>query len=308
MTETIKLPKRLYKYRAFSPRLLDMLVRDELYFSDPADFNDPLDCRPSLEADVTNDQLEQILTRMRQQRATAEMEAAAKSLRYRGIRTLEHINRQVQKTASQLLDEIRYLATDPSALVEDPLSSLLQHYIEKELLLRYDRGIVSFGSRSTCPLMWSHYGDQHNGICAAYSIPTNKRADLHKVQYGGSRMVRASDVATMDHDAKARRRVDEAVLLRKAASWRYEREWRLVGERGVRDSPLELEEVIFGIRCNVAVKFAIVQALSERERPIKFYEMHEVKDKFTLKKTRVDVDELNAHFPRRALSVYEHFD
>lgn len=49
-----QLPKRIYKYRAFSSRVLDMLVADQLYFSDPADFNDPLDSRPNVEGDITD--------------------------------------------------------------------------------------------------------------------------------------------------------------------------------------------------------------------------------------------------------------
>ena len=150
------LPRRLYKYRAFSNRILDMLVADEMYYAVPGDFNDPLDCRPTLDANLPNDQLEQVLSRLREQRVLAEMQAAAKSLRYRGPRTIDHIARHSQKDAARLLDEIRYHATDPSYEIDDPLQSLLRQYLEEELLRRYDRGIVSFGVRATCPLMWSH--------------------------------------------------------------------------------------------------------------------------------------------------------
>ncbi|MCZ7448144.1 DUF2971 domain-containing protein [Rhizobium rhizogenes] len=308
MAEAAKPPKLLYKYRAFSPRLLDMLVADELYYSDPSDFNDPLDCRPSLDADLANDRLEMVLSRLREQRALAEMQAAAKSLKYRGPKTIDHIARHSQKEAGRLLDEIRYHATDPSYDVDDPLRWLLRQYLEEELLRRYDRGIVSFGSRATCPLMWSHYGDQHNGICAAYSVPPEAQPSLHKITYGGSREVLASEVAAMDNDNEARRRVDDAVLLRKAASWGYEREWRLIGKRGVRDSPLELEEVIFGIRCKSTVKFTIVQVLSNRGRPVRFFEMREVAGTFRLKKYALDTDELTASLPRRSRLAHEMFE
>ncbi len=307
MGEVKKIPRLLFKYRAFSPRLLDMLVADELYYSDPGDFNDPLDCRPSLEANIPNAQLEQVLSHLREQRVLAEMQAAAKSLKYRGPRTVDHIARHSQKEASRLLDDIRYHATDPSYEIEDPLRSLLRQYLEEELLLRYDRGIVSFGSRATCPLMWSHYGDQHNGVCAAYSVPVGTETNLHKIRYGGSRKVMASDVAVMDNDTEARRRVDDAVLLRKAASWGYEREWRLIGKRGVHDSPLELEEIIFGIRCKSTVKFTIVQALANRARPVRFFEMREVPGTFRLKKYVLDTDELAASLPRRSRSIDEIF-
>lgn len=302
-----KVPGLLYKYRSFSHRLLDMLVADELYYSDPSDFNDPLDCKPSIEADLPNGPLEQILGELRQQRVAAEMKAAAKSLNYRGPRTVEHISRRSQSEVSRLLQEIRYHATDPSLEVEDPLHWLLRRYLEEELLLRYDRGIVSFGEQGTCPLMWSHYGDQHNGVCVAYSVPTGAEANIRKVQYGGSRRVLASDVAAMENDSQARRRVDDAVLLRKADSWGYEQEWRLIGERGVQQSPLELEEVIFGIRCKRTVKFTIVQALANRERQVRFFEMRVLPGTFALEKCEVDTDELTAFLPHRSRSIDEIF-
>jgi hypothetical protein len=141
MSEAVKPPKILYKYRGFSPRVLNMLIADELYYSDPGDFNDPLDCRPSLDANLPYDKLDEVLSRLREQRVLAEMRAAAKALKYRGPKTIDHIARHSQKQAAQLLNDIRYHATDPSYEVDDPLSSLLRQCLEEELLRRYDRGI-----------------------------------------------------------------------------------------------------------------------------------------------------------------------
>jgi hypothetical protein len=139
-------------------------------------------------------------------------------------------------------------------------------------------------------------------------VPSDVRDDLHKVKYGGKRLVDASKVlAMLDGDSDARRRVDEAVLLRKASSWRYEQEWRLIGQRGLRDSPLELEEVIFGMRCKEAVKYAVVTALADRRRPVRFYEMHEIHGTFTLKKFPLDEGEMRAFFPRRSRDIHEAF-
>lgn len=308
MAEPDKVPQRLYKYRGFSDRLLDMLVYDELYYSAPSDFNDPLDCRPTLDADISNSQLEQVLRRLHEQRVSDEMKAAAKSLKYNGQKATQHIMQHSQKDAARLLDEIRYNATDPSYEIADPLQSLLRQYLEDELLRRYDRGIVSFGIRATCPLMWSHYGDQHNGVCVGYSVPDRAKTNLHKVRYGGSRRLHASDVAKMESDSAARQRVDEAVLLRKAASWRYEREWRLIGKRGAQYSPLELEEVIFGIRCKSSVKFTVVQALENRSRPVRFFEIREAPGTFVLRKKPLDTDELRVSLPRRSGAIFDFVD
>lgn len=243
------------------------------------------------------------------QRVSAEMSAAAKSIKYRGPRTIEHIARQAQRLATERLADIRYNSTNPDYEINDPLQFLLGQYVEEELLRRYDKGIVSFAERSTCPLMWSHYGDQHKGLCIGYSIPPDVTAMVHKVEYDGGRLVHASSVAAMtEGDECARREVDAAVLLRKAPNWRYEREWRLFGPRGLQDSALELEEVVFGIRCSPAVKFAAVKALEGRQRGVDFFEMRERHGTFQLKKFALDIDELSAFLPRRSRSIYEAFE
>ncbi|WP_245451374.1 DUF2971 domain-containing protein [Georhizobium profundi] len=309
MAKTGSPPERIYKYRGFSHRVLDMLVMDDLYFADPSSFNDPLDTTPNLEADLPVEDLERVLTRLVVERTRAEMTKAAKSIRYTGPRTIEHIDRHSQARADRLLDEVRYRSCDPYYQdVPDALQFLLGSEIETEVLKRYDRGIVSFATRATCPLMWSHYGDQHRGICAGYSVPEGTAADLFPVAYGGRRNVKASDVDAMETDVLARRRVDEAALFRKAPSWRYEKEWRLVGNRGSQDSPLELEEVIFGMRCPGTVKYTIVKALHNRRRQVQFYEVPRPFGTFRLTKRRLDTDELLTQLPRRHLDAQEMFE
>lgn len=309
MTSDRNPPKRLYKYRSFSNRTLSMLVDDIIYFANPTTFNDPLDTKPKLETDLDSYALEGILSQLIEERTSAEMSAAAKTIRYRGPKTLDHIAHQSRKAAERLLADIRYDATDPEITVADPTMFLLSQYVEEELLHRYDKGVFSLAERVTCPLMWSHYGDQHRGLCLGYSIPDTSLSNVHKIHYGGSRSVQASAVAAMlGGDDAARRRVDEAVLLKKAKPWAYEREWRLIGPRGKQDSPLELEEVVFGMRCDPAVVYTVIQALAKRDRPVQFFEIREQRDTFILAKRSVDIDELAAFLPRRCRSLDGVFD
>lgn len=303
------IPRRLYKYRTFSNLTLDMLIEDHLYFADPSTFNDPLDTNPSLKIDVDSNVLENILEHLVEERIRAEMSAAAKSLRYNGPRTLEHIAKHSRDSVARMLSDIRYNANNPEYEVEDSLQFLLGQYVESELLRRYNRGVFSLGERSDCPLMWSHYGDQHRGVCVGYSVPLDAAGDLHKISYRGSRLVPASDVAAMvNGDQAARERVDKAVLTKKAKDWGYEKEWRLIGERGIRDSPLEMEEIVFGMRCDTAVKYAVVKALEPGSRALKFYDIRRQTGTFRLIKRLVDLDELNHSLPRRARDVLEAFE
>ncbi len=310
MADKMKRPHRLYKYRDLSNRTIDLIVADNLFFADPITFNDPLDSRPSLKIDVPTVLLEEILRDLIEIRVSTEMSAIAKSIKSLGANSLELAKQRGRREAARRLQELAYLATDPE--YEDAQKhhqSLLTQYVEDELLAQYNKGIVSLAERATCPLMWSHYGDQHKGVCIGYSIPESEVDKLHKVKYGRNRLVSASDVAGMiqNHEI-ARRRVDEAVLLRKAWDWNYEREWRLIGPRGISSSNLELREVIFGMRCAASVKYTIAKALEAKRPQVKFFELREEAGTFKLKKCPLSRDdELFVYFPRRGRDAIEAF-
>lgn len=309
MAKSRSIPDRLFKYRSFSNLTLEMLVEDRIFLADPTTFNDPLDTRPTLESDIDDDQLELVLSRLVTERVSAEMSAAAKAIKYGGPKTVDHIARGSQAQADSVIAEIRYNATDPEYEIPHAKRLLLCHSIENELLRRYDKGVFALAERVNCPLMWSHYGDQHKGLCLGYSVPKETQLDVSKVKYGGSRIIQASMLASMlDGDLSAQKRIDEAVLLRKAQPWRYEKEWRYVGPKGLQDSLLELEEVTFGMRCASSVKFAVVRALEARGRKVRFYEIRETRGRFTLLKRALDTDELAGTYPRYNLGTWRAFD
>lgn len=311
MAAQSSIPRRLYKYRPFNNLTLEMLVVDKLFFADPSSFNDPLDSRPTLNIDCSVEDLEVAARKLISARFRAELTIAAKTIKYRGPKTMEHIEKLVRLQETQIINDIRYNATNPAydeEGVDDPYSLLLGDLVQEELLRQYGKGIVSLAERATCPLMWSHYGDQHHGICIGYSVPIDVAIDVHRVCYGGDRSVSASDVLKMvQKDEDARKRVDAAVLFRKARDWRYEKERRLIGLRGLRDSLLELEEITFGIRCKDAVKYAVRSALEGRSRAVRFYEMHEVPGTFKLKRYAFENEQMDTWFPRRARGVHEAF-
>jgi hypothetical protein len=301
-------PKRLYKYRSFSARTIELLLSDTVFYADPTSFNDPLDTKPSLQADSTIPELREILRRMVLLRVKEEMEGAAKTIKYRGPKTLEHIAKHSSRRAHQLLDRAEYYANDPDfgLPVDEAHRALLTQHIRTELMGQYGNGVFSLARRFSCPLMWSHYGDEHRGLCVGYSIPDGAKSQLHRVDYGGSRLIATSRIAAMlDGNEAARREINAAVFLRKAKDWKYEKEWRHLGPKGVAESPFELTDITFGIRCPDTVKHAVIRALADRDVTIKFYEMHEVSNDFSLKRCGVDPEELSRTYPNRALSVLD---
>ena len=129
-----RLPRRLYKYRAFNSNTLEMVITDSVYYADPSRFNDPLDTQPSLKLDLDNGALEAILRDFVERRISAEMDAAAKTIKYRGPKTMTHIERHSRRQADQFIKEIRYAAKFPPQGTNEENSILLGHYIKEELL------------------------------------------------------------------------------------------------------------------------------------------------------------------------------
>nr|WP_283777893.1 DUF2971 domain-containing protein [Sansalvadorimonas sp. 2012CJ34-2] len=286
------------------------MIFDQLYFSDPVSFNDPLDCQPSVMTDSDLTELRAILKKQIQKRVHAENLLSLKSAKVTGNGADEHAERTANQTAQNKLNEIAYYATNPDYEmgIEEAEMQLLRNEIQVELLKQYDRGICCFSSEQDNPLLWSHYADQHRGICTGYSLERNPKPNLLKVEYGGDREVCTSLIskAVLDNDLESKEKLDENILLRKALPWGYENEWRLLGNRGLQDSDLSLEEITFGLRCPTSVKHAVVSALSERSKAINFYEIYLKHGSFSLSVEPLDIETI-LFLPRVAQSGIEIF-
>lgn len=275
-----KQPRKIYRYQRFSAMTVESLCHDVLYFAAPTEFNDPLECQPTVGSDSDKETLHLVLTELIRRRVESEALASLKIVKLKSENASAHAKELGEQAARNELANIVYHATNPEyaeyEISEDEAEcSLLNTKIQDEFLRQYDRGACCFSSVVNNPLLWSHYGDQHRGMCIGYDLNRNPKPKLHKVKYGGNRMVLTSLIADalLSNDHKSQELLDRKVLLQKASPWRYEREWRLIGNRGVQDSPLALKDVTFGLRCPTSVMHAIIMALKSREDEVKFYQM-----------------------------------
>lgn len=305
-------PKKVYRYQGISALTIKSLCHDELYFAAPAGFNDPHDCKPTVESDSDKKTLRRILSKLVKHRVAAETLGALRNARIQGTKAEAHAQRSSEQIARRWLENIAYNATNPERgdNKEEAECWLLANEIQRELLMQYDRGVCCFSEAVDNPLLWSHYGDQHRGMCIGYGLNRIPEPKLHKVVYGGSRTLSTTLIARalLEKEHEAQALLDRDILLRKAPSWRYEREWRLLGERGAQDSCLELVDLTFGLRCPEALKYTLISALTPRRTNMKFFEMYEVRGRFKLNRRRVDTKDLSNCFPKIAESGEEMFN
>jgi hypothetical protein len=304
-------PDTIYRYQRFSAQSVQLLCHDELYFSDAASFNDPLDCQPHVESGTNVQEMQLILTKLISHRVQQEAKASLIKVKLKDSKALEYAKDLGGQAAQHELQNIAYNATNPEYDISEEAAKcwLLTHQIQTELLKRYDKGICCFSSSFKDPLLWSHYGDQHKGFHVGYSPKRRPKPIMKQIEYGGDRIIPMDLItkAILGEIETSISALDKCVLMRKAPSWNYEEEWRLIGRKGVQDSPLLLKEVTFGLRCHSSIKYAVVSALKSREEKITFYEMGQIRGSFELNREVMDEGEMMSYYPKVAQSGEEIF-
>lgn len=307
---TPKSIKTVYRYRQINEKTLDTLAHDKVYFAHPASFNDPLDCKPTIESDSSNDDLRELLRILVTTRIERETEHLLKKAKLKSEKAREFARKRASIEASRELSDIEYNANDPEYCdITNIQEHLLRYQIEKEILKHYERGVCCFSSSYNNPVLWSHYGDQHRGICIVYDSDRLPKPIINLVDYGGERNIKTSLIfdAVVKKSSTALEALEKSILLRKAKEWKYEKEWRMIGEIGESDSPLRMREIIFGVRCSASMKLMIVRAMEDRLEKLKFSEMQYVAGSYKLKKKQMDGEDV-AFLPYTALSATEAFE
>ncbi|MFS7382911.1 DUF2971 domain-containing protein [Rahnella inusitata] len=290
-----KVPDKLYKFKPFSVNSLELIVADNLYFANPSNFNDPLDCKPCIVDDMesTPDTLIKTVAKIHLRSLVNEIEKAAKKLFIDDEPFHQKIISAIDTNLHNHIAEIR------ASYEEDDITSYhdyLIRVIEDQLLSSYNKGILSLSEKNSCPLMWSHYADEHKGFCLGYKIPENKKEYIRAVNYDGDRIIKTSQLVRMfSINPNEIFAIDDTVLLNKGPSWRYEHEWRMFDKPGIRKSELHLKDVIFGLRFPLAARHSVIKALENRYEPIDFYQITVTPGKFDLQPVPIASQELKKY-------------
>ena len=286
-------PNKLFKYKAFNADSMELILADYLYFANPAQFNDPLDCKTSIVDDINSeDELKEILAMLYNRSIEKKLQEAAKQLRYNGPKTLEKISTLSQSETDMFIMNL-YGNFEVFGEGGVTINQVLTNAIGKMVLAGYNKGVLSLAERNDCPLMWSHYADNHKGICLGYEVPDNVKNIIKPINYTGeSREITTSQIRAMLNDeSSAKIAIEDAIFLRKASDWKYEKEWRMISSVGIQNAQLNLTEIIFGVRCKDTTIYSIMKSLEKRLLPVKFYQIAEVPNRFTLESQEISFDD-----------------
>jgi hypothetical protein len=189
--------KALYHYERFVAERLSATLRDQrIYCSNPAGFNDPWDCRPWFDEEAleTPERLERVLTFLRKHKSAdfddkiidiEIWEARVRAKRYERV------------------------------TLNTSLSELLRVTVHK-------RRIYCLTPDPSSTLLWSHYTENHRGICLEFGIDNPLFQLALEVLYPATYPVWSIDEIEDEHQ----RAVE--MILAKAKPWEYEKEFRII--------------------------------------------------------------------------------
>ncbi|ANQ21405.1 hypothetical protein BA893_06885 [Vibrio natriegens] len=274
---------KLYKYRKFSEFLIRELCSSNIYFSDPKLFNDPLDCSPVMINDLGDDELERLCFQMLAQR--------------RG-----------EEGALERLENFRYYSQEYNNYEKQKESYLYQ--LQTEVMVQLDavmkkRGVLSLSSKYDSPLMWSHYADEHRGVCIEFDMDSAVRIPK-AIDYDSVRGISAKLIHDyfVDGSESALEKIESQYFFNKAGEWRYESEWRLVSHKlGDNPAPFKISAIYFGMRCDNWVIASIIKLLYQHESGIKFYKMFPDLSSFDLHKSELEPQEWISCIPRPSAAM-----
>lgn len=130
-------------------------------------------------------------------------------------------------------------------------------------------GLLCFSSDWAEPVMWSHYGMRHRGICLGFNVP---RSNLQKVQYEDNRIL--AELGDDPNPESLAPDLQSLLLCTKSSGWKYEDEYRQFVPLATANAEgrlhflpfsgeLELAEVILGPLCDHSLQ-AIRDLVSSR--------------------------------------------
>lgn len=146
----MEIPKKIYKYESFNKYSLPNLRGNNIYLSNPSNFNDPFDSNiPYSIIEMTKEEMERLV------------ENNKIGTREDIIGKEEIIKNIISKNTKRIIDSIKNIKV----------------------------GVCCFSGKNDDILMWSHYSHNHTGFCLEFSTTIYPFNLIQKVNYEKNALV-----------------------------------------------------------------------------------------------------------------------
>ncbi|VBB06730.1 Hypothetical protein LUCI_1966 [Lucifera butyrica] len=248
-------PPKLYKYCPWNDYAKDILLENRVYFNSAESFNDPFDGNVVL----------------------ADMDGAME-------KWLERFKRAFAAVHNRNLTE------EEQRAIGDTLAKMSlrerKQYFEKNIVdvLRKAMGICCFSAENRNIVMWSHYADNHKGICLEFNHSNSGGFGASKVSY-------YAEYPSLNYISASDAELSINRFCIKAVDWQYEQEYRVIMPNKAKAKipfPPELLVGVIAGCCMPDEKLAeLIGLLENRLLPITLYKARKKEREFGLDIARV---------------------
>ncbi|PHR70585.1 MAG: hypothetical protein COA67_08140 [Lutibacter sp.] len=104
-------------------------------------------------------------------------------------------------------------------------------------------GVVCYSTKYSNILLWSHYADNHKGMCLVFDVKEENISFMRKISYD-------KKLPFVGHKSDISHEDIISVVTTKSSDWLYEYEYRevITKKKILKDYPGDLVEIIFGCR------------------------------------------------------------
>ena len=215
------IPRYLYKYTSINEKSLRNIENNQLWFSNPKDFNDPFDFQFMLDNKMDDNDVSQRID------SFIKKDLLPKHLRNELIHLLKSKPNEVRK--------------------------IVNKNIQKALL---PLGVSCFSEYKDKILMWSHYADNHKGICLKFDVLKDTAfffsGDNSKSTVAIGKMIYSpKDYSHLNaNEILKQNLIVKVVPFTKYEDWAYEKEVRIISTKSgiIQYNKSALVEINFGCK------------------------------------------------------------
>ena len=263
------IPNVIYKYRDWNNKYhKSILEENSLYMANASAFNDPFDCKIS-----TNFHL---------------LDCDEKRQQFIN----DSITQNIDHILANNIDVAQHRITLGNRLKD--IDTFQKFSDDIEFSKNNDHiGILSMSARWNSILMWSHYGNFHQGFCVGFSEEKMRNSPLFG-KCGLVNYVLDFPVYTPFEDKEDKERQQMKVFY-KSTEWKYEEEYRLVNmyvgipfpkqDRTVKISDDFIVEINLGIGISDQHKKELLKIAAEKN--IEVYQLSKVPFRYELERKRI---------------------
>jgi len=243
----------LYKFYSFNKNSLSVLINNTVWFSKPAAFNDPFDFDIDYATEPTTSGFNYMVQVLKKQ---------------------DGISQERAERLGQLEREI------PDKNVLDEINKDITNKFRED---KKNWGVFCLCESCKSILIWSHYADKHKGFCARFVRNEDNR--LGDIEYTRPVSYTFEYPRPDFYSANGRERTYDELFFTKAKCWEYEKEWRMLNDKGNIELPLaditNISGIVFGLNIPTSHKETLRKILSDNKE-IEFLEAVKIPNRFEL--------------------------